>query len=61
MNKKNHTDLKAGVSSTFTDPRAFGPTKPVYSVSETLNLLPLGRSSFYAAIKAKRLRVANAA
>ncbi len=35
----------------FTDPRAFGLTKATYSVNETLELLTLGRTTLYAAIK----------
>jgi excisionase family DNA binding protein len=34
-----------------TDPRAFGLTKATYTVRETLDLLSLGRTSLYAAIK----------
>jgi hypothetical protein len=41
----------------FVDPRAFGLDRPAYSVRETLGLLPLGRSSFYAAVKDGRLKV----
>ncbi len=33
------------------DPRAFGLTKAAYSVRETLDLLSLGRTSVYAAVK----------
>ncbi len=46
-------------TSAFIDPRAFGLIKPAYSVNEILELLPLGRSSFYEAIKDKRLKVAK--
>ena len=46
-------------TSAFIDPRAFGLIKPAYSVNEILGLLPLGRSSFYEAIKDKRLKVAK--
>jgi hypothetical protein len=66
MHKKNYLEMKAASggfsdipASTFIDPRAFGLTKPAYSVNETLGLLPLGRSSFYEAIKNKRLKVAK--
>jgi Helix-turn-helix domain len=33
------------------DPRAFGLTKVAYSVNETLDLLSIGRTSLYAAVK----------
>jgi excisionase family DNA binding protein len=33
------------------DPRAFGLTKAAYTVGETLNLLSIGRTSLYAAVK----------
>jgi excisionase family DNA binding protein len=39
---------RAGVPA---DPRAFGLTKAAYSVNETLELLSIGRTSLYAAIK----------
>ena len=33
------------------DPRAFGLTKAAYAVGETLDLLSIGRTSLYAAVK----------
>ena len=45
---RNNVDLKATSAgaaeppSNFVDPRAFGLSKPAYSVNETLGLLPLG-------------------
>jgi excisionase family DNA binding protein len=33
------------------DPRGFGLTKAAYTVSGTLNLLSIGRTSLYAAVK----------
>ena len=33
------------------DPRAFGFTKAAYAVGETLDLLSIGRTSLYAAVK----------
>ena len=33
------------------DPRAFGLAKVAYAVGETLNLLSIGRTSLYAAVK----------
>jgi excisionase family DNA binding protein len=38
------------------DPRAFGLVKAPYCVSETLDLLSVGRSTLYAAIKRGELR-----
>ena len=39
------------------DPRAFGLTKATYSVRETIDLLSIGRTSLYAAIKRGDLRM----
>jgi hypothetical protein len=39
-----------GVGGTI-DPRAFGLVKAAYSVRETLDLLSIGRTSLYAAIR----------
>lgn len=38
------------------DPRAFGLTKAAYAVGETLDLLSIGRTSLYAAVKRGELR-----
>jgi len=38
------------------DPRAFGLVKAAYAVSETLNLLSIGRTSLYAAVKRGELK-----
>jgi excisionase family DNA binding protein len=38
------------------DPRAFGLIKAAYSVNETLDLLRIGRTSLYEAIKRGELR-----
>src|ERR1700694_5822710 len=38
------------------DPRAFGLVKAAYGVSETLDVLSLGKTSLYAAIKRGELR-----
>ena len=62
MRKKDLKGRAADTSKTpadFVDPRQFGLIKPAYSVNETLVLVPLGRSSFYEAIKDKRLKVAK--
>ena len=39
------------------DPRAFGLIKATYTVRETLDLLSIGRTSLYAAIKRGDLRM----
>ena len=39
------------------DPRSFGLTKATYTVRETLDLLSIGRTSLYAAIKRGDLRM----
>jgi hypothetical protein len=41
------------------DPRAYGLIKAGYSINETIDLVPLGRSSIYGAIKDGRLKVAK--
>jgi excisionase family DNA binding protein len=38
------------------DPRAFGLVKAAYGVGETLDLLSIGRSSLYAAVKRGELK-----
>jgi hypothetical protein len=35
---------------TFVDPRAFGLTKAAYSVNDTLDLLSIGRTTFYSLV-----------
>ena len=42
--------LKAA-SQGLVDPRAFGLLKAAYAVEETLDLLSIGRTSLYAAVK----------
>jgi len=39
------------------DPRAFGLTKAAYAVGETLDLLSIGRTSLYAAVKRGDLKL----
>ena len=39
------------------DPRAFGFTKAAYAVGETLELLSIGRTSLYQAVKRGELRL----
>jgi len=43
--------LHAGVDASHVDPRAYGLLKVAYGVTETLQLLSIGRTSLYAAIK----------
>jgi hypothetical protein len=38
-------------NGSFIDPRAFGLVKAAYGVGETLELLSIGRTSLYAAVK----------
>jgi hypothetical protein len=65
MHPKKYRDLKKAsggypdTPTTAIDPRSFGLTKAAYSVNEVLGLVPLGRSSFYEAVKDKRLKVAK--
>jgi hypothetical protein len=47
-------DLTSGVAAI--DPRAFGLVKAAYSVRETLDLLSIGRTSLYAALKRGELK-----
>lgn len=42
---------------TPSDPRAFGLIKAAYSVNETLDLLSIGRTTFYALVKRGDLKV----
>jgi excisionase family DNA binding protein len=44
-------NLRGHRGATFTDPRAFGLVKAAYGVRETLELLSVGRTSLYAAVK----------
>ncbi len=56
MNTGNRSKSQTDVGIDFVDPRGFGLTKATYTVHETLNLLSIGRTSLYAAIKAGDLR-----
>jgi hypothetical protein len=58
-------DLKAAASDisdkpASVDPRAFGLVKAGYSINETIDLTPLGRTSIYEAIKDGRLPIRKA-
>lgn len=44
-------NLPGAIDSNHTDPRAFGLVKVAYGVGETLELLSIGRTSLYAAVK----------
>lgn len=43
--------LPGSINASHTDPRAFGLVKVAYGVGETLELLSIGRTSLYAAVK----------
>ena len=43
--------LLGAVDESHVDPRAFGLVKAAYGVGETLELLSIGRTSLYAAVK----------
>jgi hypothetical protein len=44
-------NLPGAIDVSHIDPRAFGLVKVAYGVGETLELLSLGRTSLYAAVK----------
>lgn len=44
-------NLPSGCDASHADPRAFGLTKVAYGVGETIELLSIGRTSLYAAVK----------
>jgi excisionase family DNA binding protein len=45
------------VAAPSVDPRAFGLVKATYTVRETIDLLSIGRTSLYAAIKRGDVRM----
>ena len=45
------TNLDGASDASLLDPRAFGLVKAAYGVRETLELLSIGRTSLYAAVK----------
>ncbi len=55
MHPYQHDKIKATTCAGPIDPRAFGFVKAAYAVNETLELLSIGRTSLYAAIKAGQL------
>jgi excisionase family DNA binding protein len=48
-NRSNAQQVQTG--DLFIDPRAFGLMKAAYTVNETLEILSIGRTSLYAAVK----------
>jgi len=63
MSPRHHSDrqqdamfeIASGDRQRVDDPRDFGLTKAAYSVSEVLELLSIGRTSLYAAVKRREL------
>ena len=51
MHTHDRTTINAATGAGPIDPRAFGLVKAAYAVNETLDLLSIGRTSLYAAIK----------
>lgn len=56
MHPHEHTNAKTGGSPGVLDPRFFGLLKAAYAVEETLDLLSIGRTSLYAAVKRGELK-----
>jgi excisionase family DNA binding protein len=52
-----HEYAKLKVASGSTDPRAFGLVKAAYTVREALELLSIGRTSLYEAVKRGDLKL----
>ena len=57
MHPHEYDKLKLASGARPVDPRAFGLIKATYTVRETLDLLSIGRTSLYAAIKRGDLRM----
>jgi len=51
-----HDDTDSGINI-FQDPRTFGLLKAAYSVNETLDLLSIGRTTFYALVDRGDLKI----
>jgi len=51
-----HDDTDSGINS-FQDPRTFGLFKAAYSVNATLDLLSIGRTTFYALVGRGDLKI----
>ncbi len=56
MHPHEYQKIKAA-SCGQVDPRLFGLTRPVYTVAETLDLLHIGRTAFYSAVKDGSMRI----
>jgi excisionase family DNA binding protein len=56
MDKRKSTDKDYG---SFVDPRAFGLSKAAYSVKETLEVLSIGRTTFYALVARGEITIAK--
>lgn len=54
MQRHNETNDGAG---TCLDPRVFGLVKAAYSVRDTINLLSIGRTTFYALVGQGDLKI----
>jgi excisionase family DNA binding protein len=52
-----HYADKNSQSAQFLDPRAFGLVKVAYSVKETLELLSIGRTTFYELVDREDLKI----
>jgi excisionase family DNA binding protein len=50
-------DLSAATFESALDPRTFGLVKAAYSVKETLELLSIGRTTFYELVDRKDLKI----
>jgi excisionase family DNA binding protein len=57
MNFHKHPRSKTPADVGWTDPRRFGLLKAAYSVNETLELLSIGRTSLYEAVKRGDLKL----
>jgi excisionase family DNA binding protein len=57
MYPHEHKNLKDASSRGRIDPRTFGLLKAAYSVNETLQLLSIGRTSLYEAVKRGDLKL----
>ena len=54
MHRHEDTNCDSG---SFIDPRAFGLIRAAYSVSETMDLLSIGRTTFYALVNRGDLKI----
>ena len=57
MHPHEYAKLKIASGAAPTDPRAFGLVKAAYTINETLELLSIGRTSLYQAVKRGELRL----